>query len=90
MLINLSFTLFQMNNLFFPKNKQYFPKNRNLNLYIQKNLTFFFKKEAKSSIHKQGRIRNRIKHPPKKNHLFYPTPFRIFSIPSPLFQQLNF
>jgi hypothetical protein len=44
MLINLSFILFQMDNLFFPKNKQYFPKNRNLNLYIQKKSYFFLKK----------------------------------------------
>lgn len=44
MLINFLFTLFQMNNLFFPKSKQYFPKNRNLNLYIQKKSYFFLKK----------------------------------------------
>lgn len=44
MLINFSYTLFQMDNLFFPKNKQYFPKNRNLNLYIQKKSNFFLKK----------------------------------------------
>ena len=90
MLINFLFTLFQMDNLFFPKNKQYFLKNRNLNLYIQKKSNFFFKKEAKSTIDKQLLSRNGIKHRPKKNHLLYPTPFRIFSIPSPLFQQLNF
>lgn len=44
MLINLSFTLFQMDNLLFPKNKQYFPKNRSLNLYIQKKSYFFLKR----------------------------------------------
>jgi hypothetical protein len=83
MLINLSLTLFQMAYLFFPKNKQYFPKNRKLNLYIQKNLTFF-KKEAKPPIHKQGRIRNRIKHRPKKTTYSTPLPSVFFNTFAPI------